>query len=1188
MTHTRNLLPIPGFKSSANPTSLWLSLILFAVATVATAFGQQAKQPDYQGGRGRVHVSKITVPFKPGPFGKDGKVHQVTPDPKARRFPPETETPQEKESAIRAAAGIFDLTTKVPSSSLSAHQLSLLNWNPSKLNPAENPLMNSELLKAPVGKKDPLQLPKFTKPSSVPVSGKNFAGIGDTGYFPPDGGIAAGPLQLVEVVNSNINVYDKNGNLLSSQTLNNFFSGLGTPGSDFLYDPSIYYDQVTGRFWVLATSENDSPARSNHLVAVSAGDDVTFGWLEYFMDATVDGGNATNNWCDYPHMGMDADAIYISCNQFNFPSTAAGFQYAKVRIMNKDEFINNACCSWWDYWNLKEGFLNLSTSFTIRPALERWVGHGFGDFWVDTEGGGGSGSTVKVWQLTNATACCDGSGGPTLVGNEQGVGSYGGPPAAAQPNGVQGLDSGGTRVLYATYQFGHLSFGHGLACNQGGTTDACAGFTEIDVSSYPTMTNINDWFYTQPAGQDVTYPFVDQNVNSDKLMVYSRSSVNDYPGAYYTTIPNTGTCTFCTGGETTMQAGSANYSVIDSQNRNRWGDYQGASNDPDLLGIWVEGEYAPFNNYWEKDIEAGYNSYNPIDSASGPLNFGNQPVFSSTATQYVTFTNTGNATMYTNITYISGDSDFFITFDGCRSVTLQPGNSCSEGVAFSPNSVGAGSGFIVVLDNSPSGFADATLSGTGVQAGTSTFVGSSLNPSTYGQNVTFTAQVFSSTAGTPTGSVTFYNFVFNIGTVNLSGGIAQLSTSTLTGGPHNITAAYNGSTNYVTSSASVNQTVNPAATTTGVTSSLNPSTFGSNVTFTATVSSGAGTPIGTVTFKDGAASIGTGALSGGHATLTTAALGGGNHSITAVYGGTANFATSASGAITQTVHAATTASALTASVNPSSYNQSVTFTAKVTSGGGIPAGTVTFKSGGATVGTGALNGSGVATFATNALIVGAHSITAVYAGNGNFAASTSAVLAHTVNKAKTTSTVTSSVDPSSYHQFVTLTAKLVGAFGGQVFGTVTFKSGTVTIGTGLLNSSGIAVLSTNALAVGAHSITAVYGGNGNYLASTSPVKTQTVNKATTKTNLASSKNPSTHGTAVTFTATVVPAFGGSATGKVTFKDGTTTLGMGTVATNKATFTTSALAVGTHSITAVYPGDINLTTSTSVIVKQVVK
>src|SRR5437016_4375471 len=98
------------------------------------------------------------------------------------------------------------------------------------------------------------------------------------------------------------------------------------------------------------------------------------------------------------------------------------------------------------------------------------------------------------------------------------------------------------------------------------------------------------------------------------------------------------------------------------------------------------------------------------------------------------------------------------------------------------------------------------------------------------------------------------------------------------------------------------QTVNRVASSTSVASSINPSIFGSAVTFTATVmSSATGMPTGTVTFQDGAATLGTGMLSGGTATLNTSALAGGAHLITAVYAGDTNFAGSTSPVLTQTV-----------------------------------------------------------------------------------------------------------------------------------------------------------------------------------------------------------------------------------------------------------------------------------------------
>jgi DNA-binding beta-propeller fold protein YncE len=89
--------------------------------------------------------------------------------------------------------------------------------------------------------------------------------------------------------------------------------------------------------------------------------------------------------------------------------------------------------------------------------------------------------------------------------------------------------------------------------------------------------------------------------------------------------------------------------------------------------------------------------------------------------------------------------------------------------------------------------------------------------------------------------------------------------------------------------------------TTTLTASLAPSTFGTPVTFTAMVTGSGGSPTGTVTFKDGPATLGTGSLTSQRASFSIAALTVGNHSITAVYGGDSNFPASTSAALTQTI-----------------------------------------------------------------------------------------------------------------------------------------------------------------------------------------------------------------------------------------------------------------------------------------------
>jgi Bacterial Ig-like domain (group 3)/Beta-propeller repeat len=94
------------------------------------------------------------------------------------------------------------------------------------------------------------------------------------------------------------------------------------------------------------------------------------------------------------------------------------------------------------------------------------------------------------------------------------------------------------------------------------------------------------------------------------------------------------------------------------------------------------------------------------------------------------------------------------------------------------------------------------------KATTTTALASSLNPSNFGQSVTFTANVTPQFSGTVKGSVTFYDGATALKTVALSGGVAKFTTSTLTSGSHSITATYNGSASFIGSSASLTQTVN--------------------------------------------------------------------------------------------------------------------------------------------------------------------------------------------------------------------------------------------------------------------------------------------------------------------------------------------------------------------------------------------
>jgi hypothetical protein len=193
-----------------------------------------------------------------------------------------------------------------------------------------------------------------------------------------------------------------------------------------------------------------------------------------------------------------------------------------------------------------------------------------------------------------------------------------------------------------------------------------------------------------------------------------------------------------------------------------------------------------------------------------------------------------------------------------------------------------------------------------------------------------------------------------------------------------------------------------------------------------------------------------------------------------------------------------------------------------------------------------------------------------------------------LGKTATTTVVSSSTNPSTFGQPVTFTATVTGVIVTPT-GTVTFMDGSTTIGTGTLNASGQASFTTSALAGGTHWISAIYGGDSSFNISTSSVLMQTINQATSTTTLLPSLNPSTYGQPVSFTATVTSGVG-TPTGMVAFMDGATAItgcSSVAVAAATATCTTSALASGTHPITAVYAGDTNFSTSTSSVLAQTV-
>ncbi len=539
----------------------------------------------------------------------------------------------------------------------------------------------------------------------------------------------------------------------------------------------------------------------------------------------------------------------------------------------------------------------------------------------------------------------------------------------------------------------------------------------------------------------------------------------------------------------------------------------------------------------------------------------------------------------------------FSTDGGATFTNVSGSAATSTTLTFTASMSQNGNLFRAAFTNSSGTVMSTAATLTVNMAQSATALASSKGSTLFGQAVSFTVTVTAVPpgAGTPTGTVTFSDGNASIGTATLdSTGAASFTTSSLAVGTHSITASYAGDANFNPSSSSLSQTVSKDAATVTLGSSTNPSVFGQAVNFAVNVTAaapGTGTPTGTITFSDGSASIGTATLdSTGAASFTISSLAVGTHSINASYGGDGNFNSGSSATLSQVVNKNGATMTLNSSANPSVFGQAVNFAVTVTAaapGTATATGTVTLQDGSATLSTLTLV-DGQVSFTTASLAVGSHSITAAYSGDSNLNAASSS-LSQTVNQNATLLTLGSSANPSVFGQPVVLTAMVSAAApgAGTPSGTISFQDGATSLGTANLNN-GQASLAVSALSVGAHSIAATYSGDPNFTFSTASAA-QTVNKASTTTTLSSAASLATLNQSVTFTATVkVVAPGvGAPTGTVTFSDGTTTLGTVSLSSaGTATFTTSSLAVKSHSITAAYSGDGNFNGSSGVLTQNV--
>lgn len=528
------------------------------------------------------------------------------------------------------------------------------------------------------------------------------------------------------------------------------------------------------------------------------------------------------------------------------------------------------------------------------------------------------------------------------------------------------------------------------------------------------------------------------------------------------------------------------------------------------------------------------------------------------------------------------------------------------------------------------------------KATTTTTLRVSSSSAVYGNSTTLTATVTRTSldpdahyVSDPYGNVTFKDGGTVLNTVGLRGddAVYTISYPYLSAGTHSFTAEYNGDDKYETSTDTASYTVSQAHTYLVVQNNLQRSPtyytdhsymeyYGSDSSIGVSVRTWNGNPTGSVTVYNSDSAIGTYPMEeyGTWATIPVGMFPPGNYHLSFDYGGDTNFSSSGSSWDDEIVLNIIKADTYLYFNNPGydyppedtchigqpydiqlNLEKEILYTdwSDYVISYGVPmGGTIDLYQDGTKIKSFSLSKDSVTVSKTQSVTLstpGTYVFNASYSGDANYTASYantttwSQFILHA--KSDTTTALISSINPTVYGQSTTFTATVspVSPGTGTPAGTVTFYDGGTQFGSPVSLSGGQASVTTEALTVGSHSITAVYSGSDGYFGSTSPAVTQRVNQASTTTVSVSSANPSVFGESVYLNATVTPVApgGGTPTGRVAYFDGVTEIGSATLSSGKATFSTSTLSVGSHTITAIYVGSTGYAGSTASVLTQTV-
>jgi hypothetical protein len=417
-------------------------------------------------------------------------------------------------------------------------------------------------------------------PSTLSIN-PGFAGLtlSDTpGYVPPDTQVAAGingaALNLVEMVNGTIRMYDGAGNTLNTIDMCAFFY------CDFLTavisDPIVHYDPESTR-WFASVITIEYVVQGAFLVpegqwrlAVSLSSDPSGSWTVYAATMT-DG-----TFPDFPKLAISHDKVVQTGDAFTVSTSR--FKGTEFAVLSKADVVAGVQTPGFEFFAPPQGLFALAAA-EILPSSSATS-----TIYLAAVPTGKNASSVRVWQLDGVP---NSSGtGVSVTTTNYSTAAFKTPPNAPQLGSSTLIDTNGSFLVDAFYQNGQVWVAANGGCVPAGdkTTRSCLRLVKLNVAGAPSV--VQDLTFGEK-GAYYYYPAIREDSSGNLVAVFNRSSTTEYVGVYASGqlagVPNTFQM------PALVKAGETSYTISPP----RWGDYSGASPDPlTAKMVWLAGQYA--------------------------------------------------------------------------------------------------------------------------------------------------------------------------------------------------------------------------------------------------------------------------------------------------------------------------------------------------------------------------------------------------------------------------------------------------------------------------------------------------------------------------------------------------------------------------------------------------------------------